>query len=406
MFGMSFMQLGLMSTIANAIGKAISKIVTVIIQPIMSVVVELICKYFIIPLLKIVLETGMFQSIVSLVYTLLLEATEALAIASGFKAWLAERVIDAANGIFEAITSGPIVNMMGWTPINFFMGGGDVNPENLANPYFMSIYFMKNGVMSTAMIVFSLIVLIELFQITVRTEGMRNSGFETPFKLMIKVAICKILLDNTQMVLEAIFTAGTDLFRKLADLAKTANLYRSYSVDGSERSQLYDTLMSKNCQWYGLVLLLLQMGIQFVFVKVVMLVVPFILFGRVMEMYVYITLAPLPFATFASQELSQIGKNFLKQFIGISLKVVAMYIVLLTFTSMMLFLIFESAGDVSLSIKTIIQALGGAVGPEIFVAIGEIALNFGIKPIIFAIMLLMSIMGTDKYVKSITGAFY
>lgn len=52
------------------------------------------------------------------------------------------------------------------------------------------------------------------------------------------------------------------------------------------------------------------MGIQFVFVKVVMLVVPFVLFGRVMEMYVYITLAPLPFATFASQELSQIGKNF------------------------------------------------------------------------------------------------
>lgn len=393
---MSFMQLGLMSTIANAVGKAIAKVVGVIVEPILKILVDIVFQSFLMPVLN--LGLGIWRPFLLALITLVLNLTDILLDELGVKELLINGVIKAADGIFKAIGAGPIVDMLGWTPINFFDQGSSNVTTSLANPYYMSIRFMKEGVMPTAMIVFSLIILIELFQITVRTEGMRNSGFETPFKLMVKVAICKILLDNTQMVLEAIFNTGTNLFFGLKRVLSGTTIY---SVnDPSIRNAL------EQAKWYALVFIFLQMGIQFVFVKVVMLVVPFVLFGRVMEMYVYITLAPLPFATFASQELSQIGKNFLKQFIGISLKVVAMYIVLLSFTSMMLFLIFGEAQDVSIAITTLIVQLcsGGIVG--FWVAVGKLALEGGVKPLIFAIMLLMSIMGTDKYVKAITGAFY
>lgn len=399
MFGMSFMQLGLGSTIANAIGKAISKVVGVIVAPILKILAEILLKSLIIPFLQIILGSGLINVLMSLVINLILEVSEEIFKILGWKDALIDAVINAADGIFYAISSGPIVDMLAWTPINFFDKGSSNVTTSIANPYFLSIHLMKDGVMSTAMIVFSLIILIELFQITVRTEGMRNSGFETPFKLMVKVAICKILLDNTQMVLEAIFNAGTDLFIKLKKLISGETIY------GVDDASLRRLLTQPSVKWYGLVFIFLQMGLQFIFVKVVMLVVPFVLFGRVMEMYVYITLAPLPFATFASQELSQIGKNFLKQFVGISLKVVAMYIVLLTFASMMLFLIFGNAGDVSSAITAVVSTMFSG-GVMFWIGVGQLALDGGVKPLIFAIMLLMSIMGTDKYVKSITGAFY
>lgn len=399
MFEFGFMQLGLMSTIANAIGKAISKIVGVIVQPIFEIISEILLKSLIIPFLQVVLGSGLLNSLLSLLINLLLEVSDELFKMLGWRDALVEGVINAADGIFKAISSGPIVDMLAWTPVNFFDKGSSNVTTSYANPYFLSIHLMKDGIMSTAMIVFSLIILIELFQITVRTEGMRNSGFETPFKLMVKVAICKILLDNTQMVLEAIFNTGTDLFIKLRNLVSGE---KAYGVDDAALRRL---LTQDSVKWYGLVFIFLQMGLQFVFVKVVMLVVPFVLFGRVMEMYIYITLAPLPFATFASQELSQIGKNFLKQFVGISLKVVAMYIVLLVYALMMLFLIFGDAGDVSSAITDVVSTMFGG-GVLFWIGVGQLALSGGIKPLIFAIMLLMTIMGTDKYVKAITGAWY
>lgn len=215
MFEFGFMQLGLMSTIANAVGKAIAKVVGVIVEPILKILVDIVFQSFFMPVLN--LGLGIWRPFLLALITLVLNLTDILLDELGVKELLINGVIKAADGIFKAIGAGPIVDMLGWTPINFFDQGSSNVTTSLANPYYMSIRFMKEGVMPTAMVVFSLIILIELFQITVRTEGMRNSGFETPFKLMVKVAICKILLDNTQMVLEAIFNTGTNLFFDLKE---------------------------------------------------------------------------------------------------------------------------------------------------------------------------------------------
>ncbi len=397
MFEFGFMQLGLMSTIANAVGKAIAKVVGVIVVPILEIFAGFLLD-FIQLILNAVLGNGSLLNIViGMMVRLVLICGEIIFQLTELKDLMVAGVINAANGIFKSLIDDEIIKMFAWTPINFFNAGSSNVTTTTGNPYFMSIEVMRDGVMPTAMVIFSLIILIELFQITVRTEGMRNSGFETPFKLMIKVAICKILLDNTQMVLEAIFSTTTSMFIDVQAAAKVA------SQEAFNNPEVETTLY--NCPWYGLIFIFLQFGIQWLFVKIVMCVVPFILFGRVMEMYVFISLAPIPFATFASQELSQIGKNFLKQFIGISLKVVVMYIILVVFSDMMMLMIFGNSHDFASGIlNTIIGMFSGPVA--FWVGVGQIALEGGVKPLIFAIMLLMSIMGSDKYVKAITGAFY
>lgn len=397
MFEFGFMQLGLLNTIANAIGKALGKVVGALVVPILNIFATYIMD-FVILILKAVKNSSVLGILVKFVIDVVLLILEWVFWYTGLKEVMADGVIKAADGIFKSLIDDAIVNMFAWTPINFFNAGSSNVTTTTGNPYFMSIAVMKDGIMPTAMIIFSLIILIELFQITVRTEGMRNSGFETPFKLMIKVAICKILLDNTQMVLEAIFSTTTSMFFQVKKAAEIA------SKDMFKAGNIKTSLM--NAPWYALGTIFIQFGIQWILVKVVMCVVPFVLFGRVMEMYVYIALAPIPFATFASQELSQIGKNFLKQFIGISLKVVAMYIILVVFSDMMVLMIFGNANDFATALVNGISLMliGGPV--TFAIGLGQIALQGGVKPLIFAIMLLMSIMGSDKYVKAITGAFY
>jgi hypothetical protein len=392
----NFMLLGLFNTIAKAIGKAVASIVTVIVEPILNSIIPLITNFLLgifTALLPSVVTLG--RAIGMLIFNLVVSIVETILDTTVGKDKMIDVTINFASKSYSVIVNNEITKMLAWTPINYFnRGSSDVN-TSILNPYFMSIKLMKEGIMPSAMTIFALIVMVELFQITVRTEGMRNSGFESPFKLMLKVAICKILLDNTQMVLEAIFNFATDIFNKLYSIGKEVDLSQA---DWGPIKELL-----RNFDWLTLIMLWAQMGLQLLLVWLVMLIVPFIVFGRVMEMYIMITLAPIPFATFASQEFSQIGKNFLKQFIGLSLKVVVMYVIILIFCLMITVVTFDVGNVASL------EALRGliiGVLPNYWAAIGIFFAEIGIKPVIFSIMLLMTLLGADKYTKQITGAWY
>jgi hypothetical protein len=59
----------------------------------------------------------------------------------------------------------------------------------------------------------------------------------------------------------------------------------------------------------------LQLGM-----KIMSLVITVVVYGRMIEIVLYWVFAPIPFATFAHNELSQIGKNFIKMFAAVLLQ--------------------------------------------------------------------------------------
>lgn len=393
------MLLGLFSTIANAIGKAIGAVVGTIVEPVLRVLLSLISTLLSEFVLVILGALGKCAvDFIPILIKLVMDIIDLVFSCLKWKEKMANLTIDWAVDIYKGISLGDDIKMLGWSPIAFINSGRFENLDtSLSNPYFMALNLMKNGVMPTAMIIFALIVMIELFQITVRTEGMRNSGFESPFKLMLKVAICKILLDNTQLILEAISNTGLDLFNKLYSIATSFNT-EDFKFEGAKKEL-------QSVAWYVIIMLWGQMGLQYVFVKIIFLIIPFLVYGRVIEMYIMIVLSPIPFATFASQEFSQVGKNFVKQFIGISLKIVVMYIIILIYGLMMTIMGFSSlnTGSLEIMVEVIVNAAtyGGWLA-----ALGTFVIAIGFKPLLFSIMLLMSLMGSDKYVKQITGAWY
>ena len=73
---------------------------------------------------------------------------------------------------------------------------------------------------------------------------------------------------------------------------------------------LYDTLMNKDI---GVLLgILVESFILRYTLQALSIVIFVIVYGRMLEIYLMVSLAPIPFSTFGNREQSQIGQNYLR----------------------------------------------------------------------------------------------
>ncbi len=61
-----------------------------------------------------------------------------------------------------------------------------------------------------------------------------------------------------------------------------------------------------------LILLVVETGLVSLCMKIMSVLITVILYGRMIEIYLYCSVAPIPFATMTNREWGQIGNNYLK----------------------------------------------------------------------------------------------
>lgn len=66
-----------------------------------------------------------------------------------------------------------------------------------------------------------------------------------------------------------------------------------------------------------LLLLVLETSLVSLCMKIMSVLITVILYGRMIEIYLYCSVAPIPFATFTNREWGQIGNNYLKSLLAI-----------------------------------------------------------------------------------------
>ena len=398
------MILGFFSIIANAMMSVVGPVVKKI-GPMIADVLEGFAEAVlphVIPIALLLFKKLNYNYLLILAIDFLITLAELIVtVCWGGKDKLVAWIITGIFSTYDFITDPSRLECLSWTPINYLFRGADNVPVgSLTNPYYLSIKLMNEGIKPTAMIVFSLIIMVELFQITIRTEGMRNSGFESPFKLMLKVAVCKILLDNTEFILRSIFEVGTDMVLRLNLVASSIDITPTEET----LKALTDGLLSIRPLILFLMLLqsYLQCGLVWLIMKIFL---PLIVLSRMIEIYIMIVLAPIPFATFAHQEFSSVGKSYLKQFIGVSFKAAVMFIIVIIYGSLMTIATIDINNvEVLYWAFTIIKTL---LGYGLWLqAIIVFFILFALKPMIFAFMLLSALQGADSYTRKITGAWY
>ena len=144
--------------------------------------------------------------------------------------------------------------------------------------------------------------------ITMVTQKNNFHEFET-FNIFIwvfKAYIAIYLVTNTFNITMAVFDVGQHVVNNAAGV-----ISGNTAVDASEAvARIVDAL--EDMELGDLFLLSMETMLISITMRILSIIITVILYGRMIEIYLYTSIAPIPFATMTNKEWGNIGNNYLK----------------------------------------------------------------------------------------------
>jgi hypothetical protein len=126
------------------------------------------------------------------------------------------------------------------------------------------------------------------------------------FKYFVKMWIAVYLVSNTFTIVMAIFDVGQSVVNSAASYISGTT-----SIDLNSTIELIDTAM-ETMEIPELAMLAVETALVSLCMKIMSILITVILYIRMIEIYLYSSVAPIPFATMSNREWGQIGNNYLK----------------------------------------------------------------------------------------------
>ena len=214
--------------------------------------------------------------------------------------WLKSMIISGImgnlSGMFDSVNQqvGQIAGDVGTTPANF-------------SPAVFSMIrnISESVILPIAGMVLTFIACYELIQMLIEHNNLANFETWTFFKWVFKTFLAVTLISNTFNITMAVFDVAQQVISRSGGL-----ISGSTSVSDATLTAMQATLEG---MYLGP---LLGLYLQTFVVQVTMLALSAIIFvivyGRMVEIYLMVSLAPIPFATFGNHEQSHTGQNYLR----------------------------------------------------------------------------------------------
>ena len=194
----------------------------------------------------------------------------------------------------EMFISGIMNNLVGQTPANFLPG-----------VYALIRNISESVILPVAGIILTFIACYELIQLVISHNNMANFETWIFFKWIFKTFIAVTLISNTFNITMAVFDVAQWVVRNSGGI-----ISGSTAIDDSALASMQVTLESLELgQLLGIYMqsLIVQIGIHILSILIFV-----IINGRMIEIYLMTSLAPIPFATFGNREQSIMGQNYIK----------------------------------------------------------------------------------------------
>lgn len=185
---------------------------------------------------------------------------------------------------------------------------------------------MKTVVMPIAYVILALFFVLELWKISTKVEsagGSSNLGVELVFKALVRMVLCKVAVDQSLLFMEAIYDVFLSITKGIAGVMATPALVGGMDV-ASLTAEVNNMGIGEQLSTFNQTLLICGA------IKIILGIVDVMCIARFIEIYVYIAIAPIPIATFPSDDLN-IAKNFLKSFAAVCLQGALIYLILSIF---------------------------------------------------------------------------
>jgi len=212
------------------------------------------------------------------------------------KGLLVSGIMDNLTDTFASVNDqvGEIATEVGTTPANFMPG-----------VFNMIRTLSENVIMPIAGIILTFIACYELIQLIISYNNLAN--FETWFiwKWIFKTFVAVELITHTFDFTMAIFDVAQHVVQQAGGV-----ISGSTAVDASTLSSMQSTLEAMDVGQ------LLTIFLQSFIVQFLMYLLSVLIFvivnGRMIEIYLMVSLAPIPFATFGNREQSMMGQNYVR----------------------------------------------------------------------------------------------
>lgn len=229
------------------------------------------------------------------------------------------------QNLFEAINKWIKENLIGVINGNLSNMFGDVNekvgtiatevgktPQSWNGSIFSMVQTLsENVIVPIAGIIITYVLCYELISMITEKNNMHDLDTFMFFKWFFKAWVAVYIVTHTFDITIAVFELSQNIVSKSARVINGTTSIDVTSALASMRVGL-DTMEIPE-----LLLLVMETGIVSLSMKIMSVLITVILYGRMIEIYLYCSIAPIPFATITNREWGQIGSNYLKSLLAL-----------------------------------------------------------------------------------------
>ena len=237
--------------------------------------------------------------------------------------WIRELLVGGImgnlEGLFDTVNTkvGEIAVQVGTTPAAWNAG-----------VFSLIRQLSETVILPIAGLVLTFVATYELIQMLLEKNNMHEFDVANIYKWVFKTACAILILSNTFNIVMAVFDVSQSAISSAAGL-----IQGSTDITPDMLAELETTLEAMDLG--PLLGLWLQSSIIGVTMQIMGIIIFVLVYGRMLEIYLLTSLAPLPVATLANRELGGAGQNYLKSLFAVGfqgmliLVCVAIYAVLI-----------------------------------------------------------------------------
>ena len=206
------------------------------------------------------------------------------------------------TGLFDAVNRqvGLVAREVGKTPESFEPG-----------VFSLIRNISESVIMPIAGIILTFVACYELIRLVTDNNNLANLDTWIFFKWVFKTAIAVLIISNTFTIVMAVFEVGQHVVNSSAGLISGETAV-SPDVIANIEEQLKELEIGP---LLGIYLEVVFLGLM---LKILAAAIFVIVYGRMLEIYLLTSLAPIPFATLGNREQSMIGQNYFRSLLALA----------------------------------------------------------------------------------------
>ena len=218
------------------------------------------------------------------------------------KELLVSASVNSLTGLFDSVNDqvGQVAVEVGTSPASFQPGIFSMI-QNLS----------ETVIMPVAGIILTFVACYELIRLVTDNNNLANIDIWILFKWIFKTAIAAMIVSNTFNIVMAVFDLGQYVVSSSAGIIQGTT-----AVDASTIGDIKTELEAMELG--PLLGLCIEVMLLSIALKILAAIIFVIVYGRMLEIYLMTSLAPIPMATLANREQSMVGQNFFRSILALA----------------------------------------------------------------------------------------